>query len=340
MKKFIAFLLSLLLAFSCLLFSACNTNKGSLKQRDTAKKIANGETLKIGIIQLMSHPSLDNCYAGIEQALKDSGIKYDLDHKTGSANSAVSDCTTYAKDMVASNYDMIITIATPAAKSAFAACADTDIPMIFCAVSDPIEAKIVKSLEKPGDLATGTSDVLDFDAHLALIKAFQPNVKKLGVIYTSSEENSLSQLRRLTAVCDKNGIEIVSAAVQNPSEVAAAANNVCAKVDCLLNFTDNNVVNNLSVVLSAANSRGIPVYGSEVEQVINGCMASVSIDYVALGKTTGEMAVKVLRGSDITKMAVQTISDAKPVYNSEVLNALGLTLPSQYANIEDVGKKN
>ena len=82
------------------------------------------------------------------------------------------------------------------------------------------------------------------------------------------------------------------------------------------------------------------MYGSEVEQVINGCMASVSIDYVALGKTTGEMAVKVLRGSDITKMAVQTISDAKPVYNSEVLNALGLTLPSQYADIEDVGKKN
>ena len=107
-------------------------------------------------------------------------------------------------------------------------------------------------------------------------------------------------------------------------------------MDCINNFTDNNVVNNLSVVLTAADKYGIPVYGSEEEQVINGCLASVSIDYVALGRVTGEMAVSVLKGEDASTMAVKTITEATPVINSSVLKKLGLSTPEGYSEVKTV----
>ena len=157
-------------------------------------------------------------------------------------------------------------------------------------------------------------------------------MKSVGILYTSSEDNSITNLAAFQKVCDKNGIQVVATAVQSASDIPSAAEDLASKVDCINNFTDNNVVNNLSVVLSAADKYNIPVYGSEEEQVKNGCLASMSIDYVALGKVTGNMAVDVLNGSDAAKMAVKTITDATPVINKEVMNKLSYTLPSDYSN--------
>ena len=292
--------------------------------------------LKIGIIQYMSHPSLDNCYNGIISALENSGIEYTVDYQTGSSSSADADCTNFAKNMVAANYDMIIAIATPAAKAAFAATDDTEIPVIFCAVSDPIAAGLVESMEAPGYICTGTSDVLDLEAQVAIIKAMQPDVKSIGILYTSSEDNSITNLKNFKSVCDKENIEVVATAVQCASDIPSAAEELASKVDCINNFTDNNVVNNLSVVLSAADKYGIPVYGSEEEQVVNGCLASVSIDYVALGKVTGEMAVEVLNGADASAMPVKTITEATPIINSSVLKKLGLSIPEGYSEVKTI----
>ena len=291
---------------------------------------------KIGIIQYMSHPSLDNCYTGIDNALNATGKDYNIDRQIGSANSADSDCVSYAKNMVNKNYDVIIAIATPAAKAAFAATEDTDISVIFCAVSDPVGAGLVIDPADPGYNCSGTSDVLDLQAQLNLILAFQPQVKKIGVLYTSSEENSLANLSNFKTLCEAAGIELVAKAVQNASDIPAAADALASQVDCINNFTDNNVVQNLSVVMNAAQKYNIPVYGSEVEQLKSGCLAAVSIDYVALGEATGEMAVAVLNGTDAGMLSVKTITDAVPVYNPAVLEALGLTLPEQYKDIEAV----
>ena len=172
MKKIIAFVLAAIMMLS---FVGCSETKNE-----------ESSVLKIGIIQYMSHPSLDNCYNGVMQALEDSGLEYTVDYQIGSSNSADSDCTNFAKSMVAANYDMIIAIATPAAKAAFAATDDTEVPVIFCAVSDPIAAGLVESMEAPGYLCTGTSDVLDLEAQVALIKAMQPDVKSIGILYTPS----------------------------------------------------------------------------------------------------------------------------------------------------------
>ena len=315
----------MLAAIMIFAFAGCSENKND-----------GSSVLKIGIIQYMSHPSLDNCYNGVIEALEDSGLDYTVDYQVGSSSSADADCTNFAKNMVAANYDMIIAIATPAAKAAFAATDDTEIPVIFCAVSDPIAAGLVESMEAPGYLCTGTSDVLDLEAQVALIKAMQPEVKSIGILYTSSEDNSITNLKNFQNICDKEGIEVVSVAVQGASDIPSAAEELASKVDCINNFTDNNVVNNLSVVLNAADKYGIPVYGSEEEQVINGCLASVSIDYTALGKVTGEMAVSVLKGAEASAMAVKTITEATPVINSAVLKKFGLSTPDGYSEVKTV----
>lgn len=322
MKKIIAVMLAVIMMLT---FAGCGETQNE-----------KNSVLKIGIIQYMSHPSLDNCYNGVISALESSGLQYTVDYQIGSGNSADSDCTNFAKNMVAANYDMIIAIATPAAKSAFAATDDTEIPVIFCAVSDPVAAGLVESMDAPGYLCTGTSDVLDLEAQVALIKAMQPEVKSIGILYTSSEDNSITNLKNFKAICDKEGIEVVATAVQGASDIPSAAEELASKVDCINNFTDNNVVNNLSVVLTAADKYGIPVYGSEEEQVINGCLASVSIDYVALGRVTGEMAVSVLKGEDASTMAVKTITEATPVINSSVLKKLGLSTPEGYSEVKTV----
>ena len=322
MKKIIALLLVAIMMFA---FAGCSENKNK-----------EDSVIKIGIIQYMSHPSLDNCYNGIISALENSGIEYTVDYQTGSSSSADADCTNFAKNMVAANYDMIIAIATPAAKAAFAATDDTEIPVIFCAVSDPIAAGLVESMEAPGYICTGTSDVLDLEAQVAIIKAMQPDVKSIGILYTSSEDNSITNLKNFKSVCDKENIEVVATAVQGASDIPSAAEELASKVDCINNFTDNNVVNNLSVVLSAADKYGIPVYGSEEEQVVNGCLASVSIDYVALGKVTGEMAVEVLNGADASAMPVKTITEATPIINSSVLKKLGLSIPEGYSEVKTI----
>lgn len=322
MKKIIAVMLAVIMMLA---FAGCGETQNE-----------KNSVLKIGIIQYMSHPSLDNCYNGVISALESSGLQYTVDYQIGSGNSADSDCTNFAKNMVAANYDMIIAIATPAAKSAFAATDDTEIPVIFCAVSDPVAAGLVESMDAPGYLCTGTSDVLDLEAQVALIKAMQPEVKSIGILYTSSEDNSITNLKNFKAVCDKEGIEVVATAVQGASDIPSTAEELASKVDCINNFTDNNVVNNLSVVLTAADKYGIPVYGSEEEQVINGCLASVSIDYVALGRVTGEMAVSVLKGEDASTMAVKTITEATPVINSSVLKKLGLSTPEGYSEVKTV----
>ena len=322
MKKIFAVMLAVIMMLA---FAGCGKTQNE-----------KNSVLKIGIIQYMSHPSLDNCYNGVISALESSGLQYTVDYQIGSGNSADSDCTNFAKNMVAANYDMIIAIATPAAKSAFAATDDTEIPVIFCAVSDPVAAGLVESMDAPGYLCTGTSDVLDLESQVALIKAMQPEVKSIGILYTSSEDNSITNLKNFKAICDKEGIEVVATAVQGASDIPSAAEELASKVDCINNFTDNNVVNNLSVVLTAADKYGIPVYGSEEEQVINGCLASVSIDYVALGKVTGEMAVSVLKGEDASTMAVKTITEATPVINSSVLKKLGLSTPEGYSEVKTV----
>lgn len=285
----------------------------------------------------MPHSSLDNCTQGVKNALDAAGIAYDV--QIGSSGSADTDCQSYAEQMASSgNYSAIIAVATPAAVSAYSAVrnASSDIPVIFCAVSDPVSAGLVNSLDAPGNNCTGTADAVDIAGQVQLIKTMQPNIKNLGVIYTTTEANSISQLATLKAECDANGINLVQKGINEASELQAVAVSLVNEVDAITNLTDNNVVDNMSVVLEQANQKGIPIYGSEIEQVKKGCLASASIDYVALGEKTGQIAVDVLGGKSAATYPVVTVSDSFVVVNPDVASTLGITIPAELNDAEKV----
>ena len=292
---------------------------------------------KVAILQYMPHSSLDNCTQGVKNALDAAGIAYDV--QIGSSGSADTDCQSYAEQMASSgNYSAIIAVATPAAVSAYSAVrnASSDIPVIFCAVSDPVSAGLVNSLDAPGNNCTGTADAVDIAGQVQLIKTMQPNIKNLGVIYTTTEANSISQLATLKAECEANGINLVQKGINEASELQAVAVSLVNEVDAITNLTDNNVVDNMSVVLEQANQKGIPIYGSEIEQVKKGCLASASIDYVALGEKTGQIAVDVLGGKSAATYPVVTVSDSFVVVNPDVASTLGITIPAELNDAEKV----
>ena len=337
MRKFgFKSILAASLAFTMALTGCSGSTSSTADSNSAGNTDSNGEKLNIGIIQFGSHPSLDNCYEGIMNGLEASSYadRINVDTQNGAFDSAT--CDSIAATMAAKEYDMIFAIATPAALSAYAAAKDSDIPVIFCAVSDPVAAGLTESYDAGLEYCNGTSDVLELDKQVELIKTLQPDVKKIGVLYTTTEANSLSQLATLKEVCSGQGIEVVDQGVSGAADIPQAAADLASKVDCINNFTDNNVVNNLSVLLEKANAAGVPVYGSEIEQVKNGCIASVSIDYIALGEKTAEMGISVLDGKKCSEMPVGKISQGTPVVNTEVLAAFGITLPESLSDAEQV----
>lgn len=325
-KKLLAVLLAVVLIAAA--FAGCSAS---------GKNSGGSTSGKVAILQYMPHSSLDNCTQGVKNALDSAGIEYDV--QVGSSGSADSDCQSYAEQMASSgNYSAIIAVATPAAVSAYSAVrnASSNIPVIFCAVSDPVAAGLVNSVDEPGNNCTGTSDAIDIAGQVKLIKTLQPNIKNLGIIYTTTEANSISQLATLKAECDANGINLVQKGINEASELQAVSVSLVSEVDAITNLTDNNVVDNMSVVLEQANQKGIPIYGSEIEQVKKGCIASASIDYVALGEKTGNIAVDVLGGKSAATYPVVNVSDSFLVVNPDVASSLGITIPAELNDAQKV----
>ena len=252
----------------------------------------------IGISQFAEHGSLDNCREGFIEGLKEEGIEEGENLKIEYKNAAADQGTAkqISDTFVSDKVDLICGIATPSAQAAFNSAMNSDIPVIYTAVTDPAEAKLVDDEGNPVGEITGTSDELPIKEQLEMIREILPDAKKVGILYTTSEANSVSALSTYKKLAGDYDLEIVEKGVTQTADISLAAEELLGEVDCLTNLTDNTVVNSLATILDKANAQKIPVFGSEIEQVKLGCLAAEGLDYIKLGKQTGKMAAQVLKG--------------------------------------------
>lgn len=285
-----------------------------------------GETKKtIGIIQFGSHASLNNCYDGIIKGLEEAGInleEYNVERLDSNFDASVSQ--TQANNLVNKKAEVIIAIATPSAVAA-ANAADGDIPVVYCAVTDPTTMENYENM-------TGASDIPNFEKQLEVVTAFMgKNDLKIGVLYSSEESSSPVQVANLQEAAKKyQGMEICDSIVADINTIDTKVNELInRKVDCFINLLDNTVVGKLETnILPLTNDAKIPVFGSEIEQVKVGCAASASIEYIDVGRAAGASAAKILGGSAADDIPVATITEPDNYYNSKVCTALGLTVPT------------
>ena len=293
------------------------------------------ESYTIGIEQFAEHGSLDNCREGFLKGLEDEGIK-EGDNLTVKYKNAAADMGTakqISDSLVSDKVDLVCAIATPSAQSAYNAAMKADIPVIYTAVTDPVAAELADKDGKPVGEVTGTSDKLPVEEQLKMIREMLPDAKKIGIMYTTSEANSVSAIEEYKSLVKKYDFELVEKGITTTADVSLAADDLLSKVDCITNLTDNTVVASLPTILDKANEKKIPVFGSEIEQVKIGCLAAEGLDYVALGKQTGKMAAKVLKGeAEASEQNFETITEPGFYVNNKVAENLGITVPDDLAN--------
>ena len=288
------------------------------------------EMYTIGISQFAEHGSLDNCREGFIQGLEEEGLVEgeNLEIKVNNADSDTGTAAQIADTFVADKVDMICAIATPSAQAAYNSARNTDIPVVYTAVTNPEEAQLADDEGMPVGAVTGTSDQLPVEAQLAMIREILPDAETIGILYTTSEANSAYSITQYEKYAEEYGFTLETAGVTNTSEVSLAAASLLDKVDCLTNLTDNTVVSALPTVLDQANEKNIPVFGSEIEQVKLGCLAAEGLDYVNLGIETGKMAAQILKGETKTEdMEYELLTDSSLYINQAVADNLGITIP-------------
>lgn len=317
-KKIIAFILTLTIIFA---FAGCAS--------DTSEKKT------IGIIQFGSHASLNNCYDGIMQGLKENGINeedYNIEYVNSNFDASVSQ--TQANNLVNKKASVIIAIATPSAVAAANAAAENDIPVVYCAITD---ATVMENYEN----ITGSSDIPNFEKQLEVVTGFMNKTDlKIGVLYSTEESSSPVQVENLKAAAKKyEGMEILDSAVADINTIDAKTNELIDRgVDCFVNLLDNTVVGKLETnILPITNEKKIPVFGSEIEQVRVGCAASASIDYIDVGASAGKAAAEILGGKSASEIPVAYITEPTNYYNSKVCGELNLTVPTT-VTAEDVAE--
>ena len=327
------------------LLAGCSSGNGNPSKTETGKADAvtegktdakgegsEGASYTIGIGQFAEHGSLDNCREGFLKGLAKEGI-VEGQNLTVLYENAQADGGTASQIManfLAKDVDMICAIATPIAQSAYSAASDKSVPVIYTAVTDPVLAELADADGMPVGEITGTSDKLPVEKQLEMIRAFLPDAKTIGILYSTSEVNSASAIEEYKAAAQDFGFEIVESGISGTADIPLAADNLLEKVDCLNNLTDNTVVSVLPMILDKAAKKNIPVFGSEIEQVKIGCLATVGLDYVDLGVQTGQMAAQVLKGEKkASELKFEVITEASFYGNTKVAENLGLTIPEE-----------
>lgn len=284
----------------------------------------NNDIKTIGITQLVEHPSLDKARIGFIKALEDNGYKDGENLKIDYQNAQNDMPTTQiiANKFVTDKSDLIYAISTPSAQAAYNT--TKDIPILITAVTDPVAAGLVKSLDNPDGNVSGTSDYLSIDKNLEIIKTLIPNAKTIGVLYNTSEVNSMLQVDMLKEYASKNQYTVIEKGVSSANEINQAMSSLIGKIDVLYVPTDNLIVSSMPLVSKLATDNKIPVIASEDGSVKSGALACNGIDYEKLGYKTGELAVKVLKGEKVSNLPITMLDETQIIINEDTLKALSM----------------
>lgn len=279
--------------------------------------------LKIGVLQLVEHAALDAARNGFIDRLKELG--YEAEFDVQNAQNDMSIAIPIAQKFKADRKDLVLAIATPAAQAA--ANVIDDIPILITAVTDPVAAQLVDSIQRPGGNVTGTSDLTPVRTQLELLKQIVPNARRVGVVYNSGEVNSVVQVRIAREAARDLGLSLIEATAATTAEVLQAAQSLVGRVDAIYVPTDNTVVAAIESVVLVAERAKLPLIAGEDQSVRNGALATIGIDYYELGRQTADIAHRVLQGESPANISIEYQSEMNIVLNLGAARRMGVTIP-------------
>ncbi|MGU3471033.1 ABC transporter substrate-binding protein [Paenibacillus sp. D51F] len=324
---------SALLAVALMTAAGCgakNTNEGgAASPAPSAGGAAEGKTYSIAISQIVEHPSLDATREGFLAALKDAGIvegdnlKVDFNNAQGDQSNNLS----IAQKIASGKNDLVLAIATPSAQAVAEKVKNA--PILFAAVTDPLDAKLVTSLDKPGGNISGASDT-NPDAIVQLmdfIASDFPNVKSVGLVINEGESNAVIMAKNAEQALAKHDIKLVKAPVSNTSEVKQAAESLVGRADALFTTLDNTVISGVDTIIQVANSKKLPFFSSDRDTVEKGAFATVGFKYYDHGYQVGQMAAEVLKdGKKVGDMKVSMQEKLDLILNLKAAEAQGIAV--------------
>lgn len=281
------------------------------------------QPLQIGVLQLVEHPALDAARQGFIDRLSELGYEAEFDIQ--SAQNEMSIAVTIAQKFKSDRKDLVLAIATPAAQAAVNVI--DDIPILITAVTDPVAAQLVDSIERPGGNLTGTSDLTPVRTQLELLTQIVPNARRVGVLYNSGEVNSVVQVQIARDAARDLGLTLVEATAATTAEVLQAAQSLVGRVDAIYVPTDNTVVAAIESVVLVSEGARLPLIAGEDQSVENGALATIGIDYYQLGRQTADIAHRVLQGEDPAEISIEYQSEMTVVLNLGAARRIGLTIP-------------
>ena len=289
----------------------------------------NDAMLNIGILQLMEHGSLDDAREGFVQALADNGyvegqnIKIDYQNAQGDPNNL----NTMSQRLAGNQSDLVLAIGTGAAQSM--ASVTEEIPILFTAVTDPVDSGLVNTNEAPGTNLSGTNDMSPIKEQIELLVQLCPDIKTIGILYCSGEDNSILQAQQVKEVLEEMSLNWTEATVTNTNDVQQVTQSVAGKCDAIYIPTDNAYASAMGIVAEIAQENKLPVVCGAIEMVRDGGFATLGLNYYNLGYQTGEMAVRVLEGEDISQMPVESLVKYDYYISGEMAQVLGVEVPQE-----------
>ncbi|WP_413478235.1 ABC transporter substrate-binding protein [Vibrio hibernica] len=297
------------------------------------------KTVKVDVSQIVEHPALDAARNGLIDGLKkhgyEQGKNLDLEYRTAQGNPAIA--SQIARQFVGEEPDVLVGIATPSAQAL--AATTRHIPIVFTAVTDPVEAKLVKSLDNPSGNITGLSDMSPIAQHIELAQELLPNLKTIGVVYNSGEANSVALMTALKKEASAHNIKIIESTALKSADVQSATQAIVAKSDIIYAMIDNTVASAIDGMISAANQAKKPVLAASTTYVDRGALIGLGADYYQIGIQTADYVAAILEGKKPSELPVHVAKASDLIINIQAAEKLGFTIPSSILDRAEVFKK-